>query len=90
MNARFVYLGYYGISMASVKIGDNAYLSQISAALMGIPSYLLCILLMDRWGRKPICCFGSILCGVVSIAAGFSEGNLQLMLTLVGNFSQIF
>ena len=70
--------------MASVKIGANAYVSQISAALMGIPAYILCILLMDRWGRKPICCFGSILCGCVSIAAGFTEGHVQLVLTLIG------
>ena len=71
--------------MASVKLGENAYISQISAALMGIPAYISCILLMDRWGRKPICCFGSILCGIVSIAAGFTEGNVQLMLTLIGS-----
>ena len=70
--------------MASVKIGWNAYVSQISAAVMGIPSYIFCILLMDRWGRKPICCFGSILCGIASIAAGFTEGNIQLVSTLIG------
>ena len=82
MTNLFVYSGYYGISMTSVKIGTNAYVSQISAAIMGIPSYVLCILLMDRWGRKPICCFGSILCGFASIAVGFTEGNMQLILTL--------
>ena len=78
------YVGYYGISMVSVKIGSNAYISQILAALMGIPSYVFCIFLMDIWGRKPICCFGSILCGIVSIAAGFNDGTAQLILTLIG------
>ena len=70
--------------MTSVKIGWNAYVSQISAAIMGIPSYLFCILLMDRAGRKPICCFGSILCGIACIAAGFTGGNFQLVSTLIG------
>ena len=70
--------------MVSVKIGSNAYISQILAALMGIPSYVFCIFLMDIWGRKPICCFGSILCGIVSIAAGFNDGMAQLILTLIG------
>ena len=76
--------------MASVKIGPNAYISQISAAFMGIPAYIFCILLMDKWGRKPICCFGSIVCGIMSIAAGFTDGGLQLMLTLVGKIYALF
>ena len=76
--------------MASVKIGWNAYVSQISAAVMGIPSYIFCILLMDRWGRKPICCFGSILCGIASIAAGFAEGNVQLVSTLIGRNTKTY
>ena len=83
-DAIITHTGYYGISMTSVKIGWNAYVSQISAAIMGIPSYLFCILLMDRAGRKPICCFGSILCGIACIAAGFTGGNFQLVSTLIG------
>ena len=81
--------GYYGISMVSVKLGTNAHISHISTALMGIPAYIFCICLMDRWGRKPICCFGFILCGIVSIPAGFAGGHLQLVLTLVGRFLHI-
>ena len=80
----FSLTGYYGISMTSVKIGWNAYVSQISAAVMGIPSYVFCIFLMDRWGRKPICFFGSILCGIACIVAGFTDENVQLVSTLIG------
>ena len=80
----FVYIGYYGLSMASVKLGTNAFVSQISAALAGIPSYVSCMLLMDRWGRKPICCFGSILCGIACISAAFVDGHMQLFLTILG------
>ena len=71
--------------MTSVKLGTDAFTSQISSALMGIPAYIFCILLMDRWGRKPICCFGSILCGITCVVAGFMKGNLQLIVTLIGN-----
>ena len=71
--------------MVSVKLGTNEFVSQISTALAGIPSYIACMLLMDRWGRKPICCFGSILCGIACISAAYVEGYIQLCLTMLGN-----
>ena len=70
--------------MASSKLGTNAYVSTASAALTEIPAYIFVILFMDRWGRKPLCCFSFFLTGIICIPAGFTHGNLQLFLALIG------
>jgi Na+/melibiose symporter-like transporter len=57
-----VYLGltYYGPSM-----GENQYLSFFLSSLVEVPSYLLCWLLMDVWGRRWPMCLLMILSGIV-------------------------
>ena len=75
--------------MVATQIGSNAYLSQILSSLMGVPAFLLNILLMDRCGRKPIVCLGSVLCGLMGIAAAFTEGTAQLLLTLIGKIALV-
>ena len=70
--------------MASSKLGTNAYVSTISAALTEIPAYVFVMLVMDHWGRKPVCLFAFTLTGIICIPAGFTHGNLQLILVLIG------
>ena len=70
--------------MASSKLGTNAYVSTASAALTEIPAYVFVILFMDHWGRKPLCCFSFFLTGIICIPAGFADGNIQLVLALIG------
>ena len=78
------FLGYYGISMVSAKLGSNASVSTIAAALTEIPAYLFCMVAMDRLGRKPICWFAFTLTGISCLPAGFTHGSLQLALALIG------
>ena len=70
--------------MASSKLGTNAYVSTIASALTEIPAYVFVILVMDHWGRKPVCWFSFTLTGIICIPAGFAYGNLQLILALIG------
>ena len=49
-----VTLGYYGISMGAANLGGDVFVSNILLALIEVPSYIVCILIMDYWGRKPI------------------------------------
>ena len=70
--------------MASSKLGTNAYISTIAAALTEIPAYVFVMLVMDHWGRKPLCWFSFKLTGIICIPAGFTHGNLQLILALFG------
>ena len=83
------FIGWYGISMASSKLGTNAYVSTASAALTEIPAYIFVILLMDHWGRKPLLSFSFFLTGIICIPAGFTHGNLQLILALIGKHTNI-
>ena len=72
--------------MASSKLGTNSFVSTVAAALTEVPAYLFVMLVMDHWGRKPTCCFSFMLTGIICIPAGYTSGNLQLVLALLGNF----
>ena len=54
INWMVVTLGYYGISMGASNLGGNVFLSNTLLALIEIPSYIFCILVLDYWGRKPV------------------------------------
>lgn len=82
----FVFLGYYGISMSSTSLGGDVFVSFILTALIEIPSYIFCILVMDRWGRKPIFVSSLLLTGIAAIPAAFMEEGIgKTILSLVGN-----
>ena len=78
--------GYYGISMASSKLGSNSFVSTVLSALTEVPAYLFVMFVMDHWGRKPLCSFSFMLTGIICIPAGFAHGNLQLVLALIGEY----
>lgn len=46
-------LSYYGLSL-SASLSNDVFTTFTVTALMEIPSYLFCIMVVDRWGRKPI------------------------------------
>ena len=82
-----VTLGYYGISMSSTNLGGDIFVSFILTALIEIPSYIFCILVMDHWGRKPIFVSSLFLTGFSAIPAAFlDEGTGKTILSLVGKF----
>ena len=79
--------GYYGLSMVTVEVGDNVFISGVVIALIEIPSNVFDILFMDRFGRKPICVLTFFLTGITCTPAGFLKGGWQVALAVAG---QIF
>uniref|UniRef100_A0A1B0DPS5 Major facilitator superfamily (MFS) profile domain-containing protein n=1 Tax=Phlebotomus papatasi TaxID=29031 RepID=A0A1B0DPS5_PHLPP len=58
---------YLGLSYYGPELGDNAHWSFFFAALVEIPSYILCWVIMDRWGRRWPLCLLMILSGISCI-----------------------
>ena len=59
-------------------MGQDAYLSFFLSALVEVPGYFLCLVLMDRWGRRLLLCFCMIMSGIASMSTALmSPGELQ-------------
>ncbi|XP_063241584.1 carcinine transporter [Bacillus rossius redtenbacheri] len=58
---------YVGLSYYGPALGSDQYLSFLLSALVEVPSYLLCWVVMDRWGRRWPLCVAMILSGVSCI-----------------------
>lgn len=80
-------LGYYGISMNTGNLGSDIFVSLTLISLIEIPSYVVCIFIMDHLGRKPTLSISLFLTGIACIAAGFmNEGTGKTVLALIGKF----
>jgi len=62
-------LGYYGLGLSSASLGSDAFSSFALSAAMEIPSYLFCVVFLDRCGRRGILSFSQILAGATCILA---------------------
>jgi len=62
-------LGYYGLSLNSARLGNDAFSGFALTAVMEIPSYIFCMIFLDRFGRKSILAFSQILAGTTCILA---------------------
>ena len=71
--------------MSTTGLSDNIYVAFILSALVELPAYFACIILMDHWGRKPTLCLVLFIAGVFCIPAGYASGTLQTVLVLIGN-----
>ena len=81
-------IGYYALGFFSVKLAGDIYTNFILTALIEIPSYIFCVLVMDGFGRKTILAFCQILAGTTCVAAAFIPQDYQYLiiaLTLAGN-----
>ncbi|XP_071515352.1 LOW QUALITY PROTEIN: carcinine transporter-like [Panulirus ornatus] len=82
---------YVGLSYYGPVMGDNEYLSFFLSCAVEVPSYLLCWIVMDRWGRRWILGVGMIIGGVFSICTVLMpEGASMatLILYLVAKFAE--
>lgn len=82
----YVGLSYYGPAM-----GENEYLSFFLACAVEVPSYLLCWVVMDRWGRRWILGVGMIVGGIFSICTVLMPEDASmatLVLYLVAKFAE--
>jgi len=85
-NWMIVTLGYYGLSMVAIVLGDDVFSSGALIALVEIPSYVFCWLFIDRLGRKPICMLAFLLTGITCTLAAFVTGPFQIALAATGKF----
>lgn len=59
---------YVGLSYYGPALGSNQYLSFLLSSAVEIPSYILCWIIMDRWGRRWPMCLCMIISGICCIA----------------------
>ncbi|XP_017769527.1 PREDICTED: carcinine transporter [Nicrophorus vespilloides] len=59
---------YVGLSYYGPALGNNQYLSFTLSCAVEIPSYLMCWLIIDRWGRRWPLCLSMIISGISCIA----------------------
>ena len=76
MNWTVINLCYYGLTMNSVNMHGNTFINTILGVVIEAPGYLLAMLTMDRFGRKPILVICQIVSGISCIAAGLVFSNL--------------
>ena len=62
INWTVINLCYYGLTMNSVNLHGNTFLNTMIGVIIEAPGYLLAMLTMDRFGRKPIL----VICQIVS------------------------
>ena len=85
-------LGYYGLSLNSARLGDDAFSNFALTAVMEIPSYVFCMIFLDIFGRKYILAFSQILAGTTCILAAIIPHSSDAMfylgtsLALLGKF----
>ncbi|XP_071746425.1 organic cation transporter protein isoform X2 [Lepeophtheirus salmonis] len=65
-----VTLCYYGLSFASTSLSGDIYTNFALTIIIEIPAHIVCMLLMDCWGRRPILSIFQIMSGVSCIIAG--------------------
>ena len=58
---------YVGLSYYGPVMGDDEYISFFLSCVVEVPSYLLCWIVMDRWGRRWILGIGMIVGGIFAV-----------------------
>ncbi len=53
-NWALVSMAYYGIGMSMTVLGGDVFLNFVLSAVFEVAAYVICILVTDHWGRKPV------------------------------------
>jgi len=70
---RFVVsMAYYGLSLNVDNLAGDFYLNFFLTGLVDFPAYTLCILLMDRVGRKKLYLVTMVIGGIALICTIFT------------------
>lgn len=78
---------YYGLSLGTDNLGGDPYINFCIAGAVEIPSYILCILILNPLGRKKPLCAGMVIGGVACVASGFIENiPAKITLAMIGKF----
>lgn len=68
LNRMVVSMTYYGLSLNTGNLAGDFYLNFFLTAVMDFPAYTMCLMLMDRWGRKKCHCSAMILGGIACLS----------------------
>ncbi|XP_060804425.1 organic cation transporter protein isoform X1 [Amyelois transitella] len=82
-------LVYYGLSINSVSLSSNRYLSFMLVVLVEIPAYVVVVIVLDKYGRKKTLITTFIICAVTSLLFAFLPRSdlWSLPLYLIGKWS---
>lgn len=64
-------LVYYGLSINSVSLSGNRYVSFMLVVLVEIPAYIIVVIVLDKYGRKKTLVANYVLCAVTSLLFAF-------------------
>ncbi|XP_072938414.1 organic cation transporter protein-like [Epargyreus clarus] len=59
---------YYGLSINSVSLAGNKYLNFMLVAMVEIPANIMCLIVLDRFGRKRVITVTYVLSGCLCIS----------------------
>ncbi|XP_050349946.1 organic cation transporter protein-like [Nymphalis io] len=81
---------YYGLSINSVSLAGNKYVNFMLVAFVEIPANIVCLLVLDRFGRKKVLIITYVLSACLCISLSFLPKDqkwFSLVLYLSGKFS---
>ncbi|XP_059056108.1 organic cation transporter protein-like [Achroia grisella] len=81
---------YYGLSINSVSLAGNKYVNFMLVAFVEIPANFVCLLVLDRYGRKKTLILTYVLSACLCISLSFLPKDQKwwsLILYLAGKFS---
>lgn len=75
---------YYGLSINSVSLGGNKYVNFMLVGFVEIPANFVCLMVLDRFGRKKILVVTYILSACLCISLSFlPKGELLVSVYLL-------
>ncbi|XP_072938095.1 organic cation transporter protein-like [Epargyreus clarus] len=82
-------LVYYGMSINSVMLSKNRYVSFMLVVLVEIPAYVVVVIVLDKYGRKKTLIANYVTCAVMSLLFAFLPRSdwYSIALYLVGKWS---
>lgn len=83
INWAVITLCYYGLTMNSVNLAGDIFVNTLLGVLIEAPGYLIAMLTMDRFGRKPILVLCQLVAGCACIGAGFVPTSMPVLMNVL-------
>ncbi|XP_048771044.2 organic cation transporter protein-like isoform X2 [Ostrea edulis] len=92
-NWMVVSMTYYGLSLNTGNLGGDFYVNFLISGVVEFPAYALCLLLLDRWGRKKCHCSAMLLGGIACLCTiftiSFGGKDLQWLTTTLAMIGKL-
>ncbi|XP_033741094.1 organic cation transporter protein-like [Pecten maximus] len=80
---------YYGLSLGTGNLGGDPYINFCIAGAVEIPAYILCVLFLNKLGRRWPLCGTMVVGGISCIISGFVPEDLlavKITFAMIGKF----